>query len=182
FAHPTDLDGVRQALDAKVDILSHGTLGAKQPWPEALLRAAVASGIALVPTLKLLDYELEKEGVPQHVAAPLMEVALKQVGAFAAAGGPVLFGTDVGYMTDFDPADEYRLLARAGFTPMQVLAALTTTPAARWNEGDRRGRLQTGMDADIVVLDADPAADAAAFAKVRCAFRAGKLIYRANPD
>lgn len=34
-------------------------------------------------------------------------------------------------MTDHDPAEEYVLLAKAGLDPMQILASLTTTPAAR---------------------------------------------------
>ena len=100
-----------------------------------------------------------------------MAASVEHVRAFAAAGGEILFGTDVGYMTDHDPAEEYVLLAKAGLGPMQILASLTTTPAARWKEGEKRGRLAAGMLADIVVLEADPAADAANFAKVRCTFR-----------
>lgn len=87
-------------------------------------------------------------------------------------GGEVLFGTDVGYMTDADPADEYELMAKAGPTPMQVLASLTSPPASRWKDSDRRGRVAPGMDADLVVLDADPTVDARNFAKVRCTFAA----------
>lgn len=29
-------------------------------------------------------------------------------------GGMILFGTDVGYMNDYDPSDEYALMAEAG--------------------------------------------------------------------
>jgi imidazolonepropionase-like amidohydrolase len=36
------------------------------------------------------------------------------------------------------------------------------------------------MDADLVVLDADPAADVANFARVRCTIRGGRLIYEAG--
>ena len=179
FAHPTDIDGVRAALAAKVDILAHSTLGAQELWPEAFMREVIASRVTIIPTLKLLDYELKKERVPPDIAAKIIAVSVEQVKAFAAAGGPVLFGTDVGYMTDFDPAEEYRLLARAGLAPMQILASLTTRPATLWKEDDRRGRIKAGMEADLVVLEADPALDPAAFAKVRCAFRAGKLIYSA---
>ena len=177
FAHPTDIDGVRDALAAKVDILAHSTLGAKALWPEPFLREVVASKVAMIPTLKLLGYELAKEGVPPDISAQLIALSVDQVKAFRQAGGEVLFGTDVGYMTDFDPAEEYRLLARAGMTPMQILAALTTVPAARWNESDKRGRVKAGLEADLVVLESDPASDPAAFAKVRCVFRAGKLLY-----
>jgi imidazolonepropionase-like amidohydrolase len=175
--HPTDLDGLRTALDAKVDILAHPTLGATEPWPEPILRQIIATKVALTPTLKLMGYELKKENVPQDIAARLISAAVDQVKTFSAAGGQVLFGTDVGYMSEFDPTEEYVLLARAGLTPMQILNALTTAPAARWKVSDRRGRLKVGMDADITVLKVDPATDPAGFAQVRCAFRGGQLIY-----
>ena len=58
-------------------------------------------------------------------------------------------------------------------TPMQILASLTTAPAARWKEDERRGRVAPGFDADLVVLAADPADDVKNFAKVRCVFRGG---------
>ena len=37
--------------------------------------------------------------------------------------------------------------------------------------------LRAYADADLVVLEADPAADAANFARVRCTIRAGKLTH-----
>jgi imidazolonepropionase-like amidohydrolase len=36
------------------------------------------------------------------------------------------------------------------------------------------------MDADLVVLDADPSKDITAFARVRLTVRAGRTIYAAN--
>jgi imidazolonepropionase-like amidohydrolase len=33
------------------------------------------------------------------------------------------------------------------------------------------------MDADLVVLDGDPVSDVRNFARVRCVYRGGKLIY-----
>ena len=68
-------------------------------------------------------------------------------------------------------------MGQAGMTAMQILASLTTTPAARWNESARRGRIAPGMAADLVVLDADPAQDVRRFAAVRCVVRAGRVIY-----
>ena len=62
-------------------------------------------------------------------------------------------------------------------SPMQILASLTTTPAERWNEAQRRGRIAPGMDADIVVLDGDPGSAAKHFADVRCTLRGGTVIY-----
>jgi imidazolonepropionase-like amidohydrolase len=103
--------------------------------------------------------------------------AEKQLKAFADAGGQVLFGTDVGYMSDFDPTDEYALMAQTGLTPMQILASLTTAPAARWKAAERRGRVRAGFDADLVVLNGDPVTDVRRFAHVKCTLRAGRELF-----
>jgi imidazolonepropionase-like amidohydrolase len=177
FAHPTDIQGIRAALDAHVDILAHPPIGAPVPWPEPLMKQVRDAGMSMIPTLQLLQFELEKERVPANVAERLVNESVTEFGKFAALGGQVLFGTDVGYMTDYDPTREYELMAKAGMTPMQILASLTTTPAARWQEQNRRGHIAAGMDADIVVLDADPADSPRNFAAVRCAIRGGEIIY-----
>ena len=44
----------------------------------------------------------------------------------------------------------------------------------------RRGRVAPGLDADLVVLTADPARDVRNFASVRCAFRTGKPVFTAS--
>jgi imidazolonepropionase-like amidohydrolase len=178
FAHPTDIDGVRAAAAAGVDVLAHTTLDPpKAVWDDALIRELIDRNIAVTPTLKLWPYELAKAKLPDHIRDLALGDAIDSLRAFAAAGGQVLFGTDVGYMTDYDPSDEYVLLARAGLTPMHILASLTTTPAARWKQSERRGKVAAGMDADLVVLDADPAADVRNFARVKCTFRDGRAIY-----
>jgi len=177
FAHPTDLDGVRAALQAHVDILAHPPLGAPAPWPKPLMDQLRTEGVWMIPTLKLLRYELAKEQVPQAVAERIVNESVQEFGKFVAAGGKVLFGTDVDYMTDMDPTEEYALMGQAGMNAMQILASLTTAPAARWNESARRGRVATGQDADLVVLEADPAQDVKRFAAVKCVVRGGKVIY-----
>lgn len=177
FVHPTSFAGASEALDAGADVLAHDVFDDGDPWPPELLRRTVAAHMVMVPTLKLLPSELAKEHVPAAVAAPLVAGAVAHVRDFAAAGGTLMFGTDVGYMHDPDPTDEYALLARAGLSPMRILAMLTTTPAAFWHVPDRRGRVAAGLDADLVVLDADPALAATNFARVRCTLREGRPLY-----
>jgi len=177
FAHPTNIEGIHMALDAGVDVLAHTTLGADMKWDGELLKRMTAQNIAVIPTLQLWGYELAR--VPGRARDALREIdaTVEQLRAFASAGGQVLFGTDVGYMTDYDPTPEYVLMKRAGMEPMQILASLTTAPAARWNESKRRGRIAPGMDADLVVLEGDPGKDVRNFGKVRCAFREGAPIF-----
>lgn len=177
LAHPTSLDGIRGALAAGVDILVHTTLGEQSPWDSALLAELTAKRMSVIPTFKLWRYELLKDGAPPEVIDKLVDATLDELRAFRQAGGQVLFGTDVGYMHEYDPTDEYELMARSGMTPMQILASLTTAPAARWKEEDRHGRVAPGFDADLVVLAADPTADVKNFAQVRCTVRGGTPIY-----
>lgn len=177
LAHPTSLEALRGGLDAGVDVFVHTTLGEKAPWDAALVKRMVHTHVSVIPTFKLWYYELAKENVPANIADQLVAATFDELRAFKAAGGQILFGTDVGYMHDYDPTDEYTLMAKAGMTPMEILESLTTAPAARWKESERRGRVQPGLAADLVVLEGDPADDVKNFARVRCAFRAGNLIY-----
>lgn len=173
YAHPTTLGGVLAARDGGVDILAH-TAPATGPWSAAEASSLVAAGMSLVPTLSLWRAELEHE-VPE-LAERFENTAVDQVRAFAAAGGVLLFGTDVGYRPEYDPTSEHRLLARAGLTFAARLTMLTTAPAQRFHAA-HTGRITAGMDADIVVLDGDPTTDPDAFARVRCTFRRGAPIF-----
>jgi imidazolonepropionase-like amidohydrolase len=182
LAHPTDIEGINLAIEARVDVLLHTTFGeGRTVWEPALVEQMVSGNLAVVPTLQLWPYELNRAGLETRFVELATADAVEQLRAFAKAGGQVLFGTDVGYMTDYDPTEEYRLMARA-LSPMEILASLTTSPASRWAETARRGRIEAGLDADLVVLKADPTADAANFAKVRCTLRGGRLIHGPKED
>lgn len=63
---------------------------------------------------------------------------------------------------------------------MQILAALTTRPAAKWQD-PQRGRLAPGLAADLVVLDADPADDVAHFSRVCCTIGAARVLFERAP-
>ena len=180
IAHPTDIEGINLAIESGVDILAHTTLGeGKTVWDDALIEQMLAGNMSVVPTLQLFGYEMKRENAEPRVVGLAAEDLVEQVRTYSKAGGQILFGTDVGYMTDYDPTEEYRLMARA-LSPMQILASLTVAPAVRWKEGARRGQVVKGQDADLVVLGADPATDAANFAKVRCTIRGGQLIHPLN--
>ena len=101
-----------------------------------------------------------------------------QLRTYSQAGGEVLFGTDVGYTDHFDTAIEYAQMSRAGMSFPQILASLTTAPALRFGAATHNGRIAVGMDADLVVLDGDPAKDIAALSKVRLLIRAGSVVYK----
>lgn len=179
IAHPSNSAGARVAIEGGVDILAHTFPSEldRRPWDRALPPMMGERGMALVPTLKLFPYELRKAGLPAEVVQIVLGFAQAQLRAFVDLGGEVLFGTDVGYMTDYDPRDEYVYMQEAGLSYAQILASLTTAPARRLG-GARAGRLAPGADADVVVVNGAPERDIRALGDVRYTIRAGRTIYR----
>ena len=176
FSHPSSIKGVELSLDAGVDILAHVSTF-EGPWHPELIERMKAAHISLIPTLTLFDVDAKKGGASAEATENLMSLAVGQLHAFASAGGQILFGTDIGYIDHYDTAEEFTLMSRAGMTFPQILASLTTTPAQRFGYGAHSGRLAPGMDADLVVLNADPASDITALSKVTYTVRNGKMIF-----
>jgi imidazolonepropionase-like amidohydrolase len=126
--------------------------------------------------------ELPARTQPQALAAMrtrldetdrLARANLKRV---AAAGVPVAMGTDAGNpLTLHGPSvhAEMEAMQAAGLTPMQVIVASTQTAARAMGLEAQTGTVQAGKAADLLVLDADPSADVAAFRKLRLVVRAG---------
>ena len=182
LAHPTTLEAIRLSLDVGVDVLVHTTLGEESLWDAATLARMKTEHMSVIPTFKLWRYELKKEDVPPSVVESLVDATLRELRSFNGVQGQVLFGTDVGYMHDYDPTDEYVLMAKAGMSQGMILDSLTTAPAARWKEEKHHGQVANGFAADLVMLAADPFDDVKNFANVQCVFRAGSPIYsRARP-
>ncbi|HEY6268352.1 MAG TPA: amidohydrolase family protein [Candidatus Acidoferrum sp.] len=175
FAHPSNPQGVEVAVQSGVDILAH-TTPSGGPWSASLVEGMKATHMALIPTLTLWHVESKGES-PEGFERGMNTVVLPELRAYSQAGGQILFGTDVGYIDQFDTTEEFTLMSRAGLTWQQILATLTTNPAERFGYAARSGRIAKGLDADLVVLSADPAQDVTAFSKVAFTVRHGKIIY-----
>ena len=179
FAHPQNSAGLEAAIDGGVDILAH-TAPDSPPWTAEFVGRLKGAHMALIPTLTLFDFEARKGGATDQERTQWLEKMTGELRAFAAGGGEVLFGTDVGYTDHFDTALEFTLMAKAGMSWQQILASLTTAPARRFGGAGRSGRIAAGQDADITVLKDDPAKDVTALSRVRLAMRGGSTIYAAK--
>jgi imidazolonepropionase-like amidohydrolase len=177
FVHPSNLAGIEVALKSGADVLAHVTSD-EQPWTSALVARMKAARMALIPTLTLFDVEAKKGDAPPDVDAKIVDRAISRLRAYNAAGGEILFGTDVGYIYQFDTSEEYVLMQRAGMSFAQILASLTTNPARRFGFASHSGRIAASMDADLTVLRGDPSADIAAFSQVSYTIRAGKMVFQ----
>ena len=171
FAHPQNRTGMETVIAAHVDVMAHIVPGEPAYSTEQLARFK-SQNTALIPTLSLFSKTL---GGPA-LAERLVGSGVNQLKAFSDNGGPVLFGTDVGFTEIYDTTLEYELMHRA-LSERQVLASLTTNPA-QYFKAAKKGRVEKGYDGDFVVLEGDPLADVKNLAKVAYTIRAGRIIYQ----
>jgi imidazolonepropionase-like amidohydrolase len=165
FAHPSNLEGVRVAMEGGVDVLAHAPERVAG-IDDAFIAQLVAHHMVMVPTLKLFSDD-----------APIAHIR-GIVGTFHRLGGPLMFGTDTGFLTDYDLTEEYRQLYLAGLSYRDVLAMLTTSPARQFRVSKQKGRIAPGMNGDLTILSADPASgDPTTFTQVRYTVRNGRVIY-----
>jgi imidazolonepropionase-like amidohydrolase len=174
FVHPNNAADVLAAVRGGGDIIAH-TTPHSGPWDETLLAAMKEHRVALTPTLNLWKYYARHDRLSAQ--EKIADTEIGQLRAWLAAGGTVLFGTDLGAV-EYDPTEEYALMSEAGMTFPQILASLTTAPAERFGDANKLGRIAAGLQADLSVFHQDPAINLRAMAHVKYTLRAGKIIYR----
>ena len=74
------------------------------------------------------------------------------------------------------PWRELELLVGSGFTPLEAITAATTTAAGFLFRDKELGALRAGLQADLVVLDGNPAADISAIRRVERVMVAGRWV------
>ncbi|HEX9413179.1 MAG TPA: amidohydrolase family protein [Ktedonobacterales bacterium] len=107
----------------------------------------------------------------------MTEAALRQL---TAAGVPILAGTDASMPGTTHGASLHRemeLLAQAGLTPLEALAAATSVPARAFGLDDR-GRVAPGLRADLVLVEGDPSQDFLATRHIRGVWKRGSAVDR----
>lgn len=174
----------RAVLEAGADGLVHLFPGASAD-ARGLATLARDKGAFVIPTFTVLESMagwrgddlladpafaglLDKDGQAPlkarfaNTAQPDRLLAPKAVAkAMLDAGVPLLAGTDAGNPGTQYGASMHRELAAlvdAGLTPAQALAAATSVPAQVFKLG-RRGRIEQGYKADLLLVDGDPTAD-----------------------
>ena len=113
----------------------------------------------------------------KSLAAALPAAAAMFGRAISTPGLHVIFGTDAVALADGRNADELACRVRAGQTPMDAITSATSAAAQALAIGDRVGAIAAGMDADIIAVAGDPAADITALQHVIFVMRAG-VVFR----
>lgn len=166
FSHPSNLKGTQVAIDAGVDVLAH-TPEDTNGIDEAMLRRMVAQHTTIIPTLKLFSRD--------DAIATIRSLDYR----YHELGGRLVYGTDTGFLTDYDQGEEFRQLMQAGFSVRDVLAMLTTAPAELFHMSRNEGKVMRGMRGDLTILSEDPGSgNPKVFTSVRYTIRGGKVIWQ----
>ncbi|MFB7476980.1 amidohydrolase family protein [Kitasatospora sp. NPDC056184] len=165
-AHVHGSDGVRIALEAGVDTLEHCTFipppgSARGPDDAAaeLIKKIAAEGTSVCPTFSaVLDETIKRIG--ESGVRPWLDLVRHQ----HEQGVRLLAGTDAGIPgSGFGQyVDGLEWFARAGLDNASILTAATSAAADALGVGHRTGRLRTGLEADLLVVDGDPRTELAA--------------------
>ncbi|HWC14158.1 MAG TPA: amidohydrolase family protein [Actinomycetota bacterium] len=161
-AHVHDLAELDKALRAGIDELAHMLLS-NEPLPDGTIERMVDASVTVVPTLAIFSGE------------PLA-TAVANLSAFLAAGGRVVYGTDLGNegpRPGIDPL-EVTAMARAGMSCLEIVRS-ATVDAARHLGLETTGAIEAGHDADVVLVEGDPLNVAADLTRVRAVWRRGRL-------
>jgi imidazolonepropionase-like amidohydrolase len=161
-AHAHTRAGIRQALEAGVDTLEHGS-----SLDDELIALMVERGTWLCPTLAITEYILttgEQRGLPASAMAKARALRPGQLSGLRkakAAGVPIFMGTDSCNTFAFGShAWELQLMhEHLGMTPMEAIVAATSSAASALGLGGKTGTIAPGRWADLLVVEGDPLAD-----------------------
>ena len=162
-AHAHGANGIRQAVEAGVHSIEHGTFLHQDP--DTITRMA-ERGVFLLPTLLPGHAVLGEEapGVPAWIvekSRPLQADSELSLRRAYAAGVPLAMGSDASTPLNRhgENALEVYLMHQAGLSPEDALLAATRNAARCLGWETRVGSLEAGKLADLVALNSNPLED-----------------------
>jgi len=175
--HAVGRDGIDNSVAAGCDTIEHGIFASD----EALERMAAEERF-LTPTLFIYRHIAEGAG-PEYArrkAIACAEQHPRTVARARAAGVAITAGSDSGSCGAPHPAlfSELRdLVARGGLTPLEAITAATATNARALGLDGEIGTLARGRQADLLIVEGDPARDITALERPWAVMQAGRWVH-----
>ena len=198
-AHVTSPESIDMAVDAGVDILTHGDIsGPVYPIPAETIKKIVDRGVAisiLSGTKRAIDAQAKQ--APNNLLLPYMKVAVENIKNLTKAGAKMMVSTDAGVEDPVRLAESPSLASdtvdarvklgeghfnaltafeEAGMAPMEILKTITSNVAKAYKVDKDLGTLELGKVADLVILDANPLEAAKNYRRINSVIKGGKVV------
>ncbi|MGW0808903.1 amidohydrolase family protein [Nonomuraea sp. NPDC002799] len=183
--HCLSADSMRSALAAGVTLMEHGKFRTAQEdgsgFDPAVAESLAHAGAVICPTLSVGHHVLAAPPAASGDVGRLWRRRhphdLEDFRRLVSGGVRMVGGTDAGWrFTPFDALPtELRLMAGAGMSNRDTLAAATTHAAAALGMGNRLGRIAPGYLADFIATDGDPVRDLTALDRILAVARDGQV-------
>ncbi len=179
LAHCHTSPSVKNALAAGVRSIEHGSI-----LDEETAKSIVEHGAFMVPTLLVMDVlakSAEAGDIPHYSQMKLRQVHTQMpvsVDLAARAGVPLGSGTDILGARQPGRGAELSLKAKV-IGPMNAILSATSTNARLFRMEDRIGRVEEGMEADLIGIAGDPLGDINVLAdggNVRLVVKGGQVV------
>jgi imidazolonepropionase-like amidohydrolase len=172
-AHATTREDTRNAVQAGVDSIEHGT-GIEQET----LALMAKKGVFLIPTSAAVAGDYESVPPEQRVA---MESTIQSLRAEITNALAVHVRIANGFDASTEDkqgrnALELASLVKLGLTPIEAIRAATTTAAELMGWQDSVGSIEKNKFADIIGVDGDPLADISVLQHVVLVVKDGKQV------
>ena len=181
FAHLTISKAIREAVAAGLDSVEHGILMDKET-----ARFVAEKGSYLTPTLgvyRRLVERGEKGLVPDYMYRKSLAVVEQHAQSFKyalEAGVKIVAGTDSGqdwFPLGYSMLRELEIMNEEGMDAFEVLKAATSN-AACLLEKPQIGKVKTGMNADLLIVEGNPLSDISDIRNTRLVLKDGEIVAR----
>ncbi|MGN7400824.1 amidohydrolase family protein [Cytobacillus praedii] len=158
-AHADGLEGIMNCLEVGIDTIEHGIYADRQA-----LEIMKNQGTFLVPTMAVMRQLTSSPDIPAFAlekAKQVVEPHFNMLKEAVQIGVKIATGTDCGSPLT-PPAyyfDELAIMHEAGMSPMDVIKASTSVAAECLGIEEQMGRITSGLQADLLIVDKNPLED-----------------------
>jgi imidazolonepropionase-like amidohydrolase len=203
-AHCMSVEGLRIAVEAGCDLITHANITGPTPIPDSTFELFVKrkTGAVIFPfTQRRLDWFLQITGPEADLVHTMYRASDVNVRSFIRSGAPLLLANDAAVVPPEETTDPvgsrwlgvdmdnyldlsqghffwFKAMEEKGCAPMEMLRAATRNIAVAYGMDKDLGTLEAGKIADLLILDKNPLQRAENYRSIHMVLKDGVVIDR----